>query len=327
MFGIDDILGIGAGLLGGFMQSKGGDKQQQALQGMSQADRDFYERMYGRSLSDNRANQYSDFGSLTWNQDPTTGKWSQTTSLNPAEQGRLADYRQIAADRMRNAMGMSANLPQGAMNWNAIGLGNIASAAGVQGGGNSDATADARAGMGIVGQPGWTRQNPLIGGNGRYMPMQGQQGPMGFGPQMGAAGGGFLGGQAPTPQGNSAPPPGPAGLPGGRVPYTPAPITAEPAAPAPGPQPPTGPAAPAAPQVPDMSANLQAYLNSGHSVMTPEMMDHFGGDDMMKYVKSIDPNAKWTRTSTYGGEGGEGPMGQRLDFDPRLLSQLLKGGQ
>jgi hypothetical protein len=57
------------------------------------------------------------------------------------------------------------------------------------------------------------------------------------------------------------------------------------------------------------------------------MYDYYHGDDLLKAVKQYDPNAKWTTTTLGGGEGGEGGTGKRLDYDPRIMAQLLAGGQ
>ncbi len=52
------------------------------------------------ALLANRANQSNQFGNLTWSQDPTTGQWTQTTSLNQPQQDifnqQQANQQQIA---------------------------------------------------------------------------------------------------------------------------------------------------------------------------------------------------------------------------------------
>lgn len=51
-------------------------------------------------LNANRPNQSNQFGSLTWEQDPTTGEWTQTTALNQPQQDifnqQQANQQQIA---------------------------------------------------------------------------------------------------------------------------------------------------------------------------------------------------------------------------------------
>jgi hypothetical protein len=46
------------------------------------------------ALAQNRVNQSSDFGNLTWSQDPTTGAWSQSNTLAPDMQANLDALRQ-----------------------------------------------------------------------------------------------------------------------------------------------------------------------------------------------------------------------------------------
>jgi hypothetical protein len=48
---------------------------------------------YDTQLKANRANQTSDFGSTSWNQDPTTGQWSQTNSLDPSSKATVDTLR------------------------------------------------------------------------------------------------------------------------------------------------------------------------------------------------------------------------------------------
>lgn len=45
------------------------------------------------ALTQNRVDQTSDFGSIDWQQDPTTGAWSQKSSLAPELQGSLSALR------------------------------------------------------------------------------------------------------------------------------------------------------------------------------------------------------------------------------------------
>jgi hypothetical protein len=118
----------GGSIIGGIMNKKSGDSAAKNSEAMAKADRDWQEKMYGKTLQDNRPDQTNDFGQLKWTQDPTTGKWSQTSHLNPAEAARLEDYRQIAADRMATAKGGYHT------DWNSMGFGKLAKAAlGIEG--------------------------------------------------------------------------------------------------------------------------------------------------------------------------------------------------
>jgi len=112
----------GAGLLGSFLNKKSGDQAAKQSAEMAKADREWQEKMYGRTLNDNRPDQVNDFGSLSWETDPKTGKMRQVSHLNPAEAARLEDYRQIAARRMADVKGGNK------IDWNALGFGKMANA-------------------------------------------------------------------------------------------------------------------------------------------------------------------------------------------------------
>ena len=74
-----------------------------------------------------------------------------------------------------------------------------------------------------------------------------------------------------------------------------------------------------------MPAPLETFLamyRSGQNVLTPEMYEYFGGDAMLEQLRKYDPNATFTDTATYGGEGGDGPMGKRLDFEISKLPSV-----
>ena len=111
----------GAGLLGGLLNKKSGDKAAQTSERMSEADRQFTRDMYDKTLQANRPNQQSDFGALTWAKD-ANGNWTQQNRLNPAEAARLEDFRQVAADRMAAAKGGYKT------DWNSLGFGKLANA-------------------------------------------------------------------------------------------------------------------------------------------------------------------------------------------------------
>lgn len=72
---------------------------------------------------------------------------------------------------------------------------------------------------------------------------------------------------------------------------------------------------------------LRAY-RSGHNVLSPEMYQHFGGDDILTQIQKYDPNARWTDTDLGGGEGGSAGAGKRLDFDiTKMPTSQLPNGQ
>jgi hypothetical protein len=119
-----DLLG---GILGGASSIKTGRDNEKLIQGLRTGDQEFNTAQWDRAAQYNRPNQVSDYGSLTWSKDPTTGQMTQTNTMNPAEQARLADLRAIQESRMGAARGMSMTSPninygafpsQAAQNWN-----------------------------------------------------------------------------------------------------------------------------------------------------------------------------------------------------------------
>ena len=74
-----------------------------------------------------------------------------------------------------------------------------------------------------------------------------------------------------------------------------------------------------------MPAPLETFLaayRSGHNVLTPEMYEYYGGDNLLNEIRKFDPNATFSDIATSGGEGGDGPMGKRLDFDINKLPSV-----
>jgi hypothetical protein len=106
------------GILGGASASKTGKDNEKLIQELRTGDQEFNTAQWDKASLYNRPNQYSDYGSLTWGKDPTTGQMTQTNTMNPAEQARLGDFRAIAADRMGAARGMSMTSPN--INYNAF---------------------------------------------------------------------------------------------------------------------------------------------------------------------------------------------------------------
>lgn len=71
-----------------------------------------------------------------------------------------------------------------------------------------------------------------------------------------------------------------------------------------------------------ISPSLRSWLlqqKSGYNVLTPEMYNYFGGDEILKQLQQFDPNARWTVSDIGGNEGGPSGQGLRLDFDPSKL--------
>jgi len=239
------VAGAGVSLIGGFLNKQSGDKAADTSQRMSEEDRKFAREQRAYSLLANSANQNSDYGSSSWEVDPETGRRTQTVSMNPAEKARLEDFRQIAANRMRAAGNIQ--FAQGPMNYQNMGLGHLANAAGM-----TDGTGDS-------GQRG-----PMPTGTmGRYAKQAGSGGGMMMRPPMGGGGG--------MPQGPMGPPQGGGGMPppqgGGQAPMTPrypsqqtpAPVTPTPA-PAPAAPAPAPASAPAPAQDPAQASQMAQLL-------------------------------------------------------------------
>lgn len=93
-----DLIRAGMNLLG--------NRNQGSMNEAGERERQYNEMMWTRALQANRPNQYTPFGSSEWTQDPTTGAWTQRTSLNPQDQQRLDQFRGIASGRMNDASQM-----------------------------------------------------------------------------------------------------------------------------------------------------------------------------------------------------------------------------
>lgn len=80
-------------------------------------------------------------------------------------------------------------------------------------------------------------------------------------------------------------------------------------------------------------APLEAFLRmytGGNGTLTPEMFQHFGGDDILRQVQKYDPGARWVDDAiTSGGEAGSGTevAGKRLDFDMSKLPGSKRGSE
>lgn len=138
------VASAGAGLLGGFMKKKSGDDSAKVAAEMAKADREWQEKMYGQSLQDNRPNQVSDFGSLTWDKDPNTGAMTQTNKLNPMDAQRLQDFRGVQQRRMdalTGANGAHGGFSTSGIDWGALGHEKQAAALGLYSGGSAGGAA------------------------------------------------------------------------------------------------------------------------------------------------------------------------------------------
>lgn len=114
----------GTALLGGYLNSR-------AARDVMGQQRD----MYNQAAQYNRpASQVNPWATMRNYQDKD-GNWHQETTLNEADQKRLDQARAIYADRMEQAGKM--HLSSGPIDWNAMGQGAWANAAGAQPGGTT----------------------------------------------------------------------------------------------------------------------------------------------------------------------------------------------
>ncbi len=129
--GTGDLIRGGASLAGNLLGNR--STAQNSPMQMQAADRAWQQQMWNTMLGAQRPDQHTAWGDRTWSQDPKTGKWSQTDTLNPAEQGRLDSFRGIAQDRMNRASHTDLSAYDHPMDWASLGFGNLANAAGIGG--------------------------------------------------------------------------------------------------------------------------------------------------------------------------------------------------
>jgi len=94
-----DVLSVGRDLLGGHMDQRNQDRNNQVTAEERERARQMQREM-------GFVNQDSPFGSVTNERDPTTGYWTRHTTLKPEDQSRLDSWRTMAGNRMTHAAGM-----------------------------------------------------------------------------------------------------------------------------------------------------------------------------------------------------------------------------
>lgn len=80
-----------------------GQSRQPSMSDAAGQGREYDQQMWLRALQANRPNQSTPWASSSWAQDPQTGQWTQTQTLNPQDQQRLDMFRGIANQRMQAA--------------------------------------------------------------------------------------------------------------------------------------------------------------------------------------------------------------------------------
>ena len=72
--------------------------------GLAQQQSEMTNKNWQTQLQANRPNQISPTGSMTWEQDPTTGQWTQTVALTPEQQG-IFNTQQVNQQTIGNLAG------------------------------------------------------------------------------------------------------------------------------------------------------------------------------------------------------------------------------
>jgi hypothetical protein len=149
---------LGANVAGGLLQKKTGEKNSQNAEDMAAADKTWYADEMAKSLRANRPNQETPFGNSTWTQDEK-GNWTQKMTLDPQDQERLGQFRQMAGGRMTAANQQDMSRYAKGIDYNAIGLGHLNAAAG---------------GTGTTGKSPWA-DNAFSSSGGEYLNQFNQQ--------------------------------------------------------------------------------------------------------------------------------------------------------
>jgi hypothetical protein len=126
-----------------------------------QANRQDADRMFNQQQADqrnseqyNRPDTHDPYQDVKWTKDPQTGQWTQNVTLNAADQSNLDAYRGVTAARLGAAGGIDLSMYKKMPDFESIGLGALAKAAGLDPNGKSN-SADLGGGMiaGHVNQP------------------------------------------------------------------------------------------------------------------------------------------------------------------------------
>lgn len=124
------VAGAGIGLVGGMLQSKASKDNAQTAQNMSAEDWARYQQYNQQALQANRPTQVNALGDkLSWTQDDK-GNWIQTDKFSPERQALYNSQLNIAGNRMGAAQGIDLSRYSRGIDYNALGMGNLAQAAG-----------------------------------------------------------------------------------------------------------------------------------------------------------------------------------------------------
>jgi hypothetical protein len=173
-------------MLGGLMKKKGGDAQSANIERFRKEDLEANRENYATQLRDSRFDRSNPFQNVSWTEGPD-GKWTQESKFAPEQQGLFDKQNSIRAARMAAATGQDLSRYSKGIDYNAMGLGHLAQAAG--------------AGPGTTGKRPWA-DSPWASAGGEYLnymsgPPGGMQHPLSMTPwnvggQSLPAGGGAL---------------------------------------------------------------------------------------------------------------------------------------
>jgi hypothetical protein len=118
----------------GYFQNQAGQSNRQ------DADRMFNQQQADQRNSEqyNRPDTHDPYQDVKWTKDPQTGQWTQNVTLNQADQSNLDAYRGVTAARLGAAGGIDLSMYKKMPDFESIGLGALAKAAGLDPNGKSN---------------------------------------------------------------------------------------------------------------------------------------------------------------------------------------------
>jgi len=123
-----------------------------------QANRQDADRMFNQQIADqrnteqyNRPDQNTPYENVKWTKDPQTGQWTQNVTLNEADQSNLDAYRGVTSARLGAAGGIDLSMYKKMPDFESIGLGALAKAAGLDPNGKSNFANPSMGGSMIAG--------------------------------------------------------------------------------------------------------------------------------------------------------------------------------
>jgi hypothetical protein len=124
---------VGSSLLGGIFKSNSAKKQMQSTEKMMEREIQANRENFATALRAGRFNRNTPQGGSKWTQD-ADGNWTQDVTYHPEDQARLDAYRKQGGNRWKLANNIDlSRYSSGGPDYDAIGLGHLARAAGGKG--------------------------------------------------------------------------------------------------------------------------------------------------------------------------------------------------